>query len=92
MAKRTKKVGLTGKYGTRYGRSLRKQMKKIETLQHTRYVCPFCQKESVKRTAAGIWECRACGKQQCGGAYSLQTSTAVTARAAIRRLREMKTM
>ena len=30
MSKRTKKVGITGKYGTRYGASLRKQVKKIE--------------------------------------------------------------
>lgn len=33
MAKRTKKVGLTGKYGTRYGRAARKQLLKIETSQ-----------------------------------------------------------
>ena len=30
MTKRTKKVGVTGKYGTRYGASLRKQIKKME--------------------------------------------------------------
>jgi hypothetical protein len=30
MAKRTKKVGIIGKYGTRYGASLRKRAKKIE--------------------------------------------------------------
>jgi large subunit ribosomal protein L37Ae len=27
MTKRTKKVGITGKYGTRYGASLRKQVR-----------------------------------------------------------------
>ncbi|KAH6763014.1 Zinc-binding ribosomal protein family protein [Perilla frutescens var. hirtella] len=30
MTKRTKKVGIVGKYGTRYGASLRKQIKKME--------------------------------------------------------------
>merc|ERR1712187_706472 len=49
MTKRTKKVGITGKYGTRYGASLRKQVKKMEVQQHARYVCTFCGKETVKR-------------------------------------------
>jgi large subunit ribosomal protein L37Ae len=30
MAKRTKKVGIIGKYATRYGASLRKRTKKLE--------------------------------------------------------------
>merc|ERR1712224_694593 len=42
MTKRTKKVGITGKYGTRYGASLRKQVKKIEIQQHAKYPCTFC--------------------------------------------------
>merc|ERR1711924_507617 len=49
MAKRTKKVGIAGKYGTRYGASLRKTVKRIEILQHSRYICNFCGKTSVKR-------------------------------------------
>jgi large subunit ribosomal protein L37Ae len=31
MTKRTKKVGIVGKYGTRYGASLRKIVKKFVT-------------------------------------------------------------
>ena len=30
MARRTQKVGITGKYGTRYGRAARKQLLTIE--------------------------------------------------------------
>ncbi|ETW45349.1 60S ribosomal protein L37a [Plasmodium falciparum NF135/5.C10] len=45
MSRRTKKVGLTGKYGTRYGSSLRKQIKKIELMQHAKYLCTFCGKD-----------------------------------------------
>ena len=44
MAKRTKKVGIMGKYGTRYGASLRKMVKKIEISQHAKYTCSFCGK------------------------------------------------
>jgi hypothetical protein len=41
MTKKTKKVGITGKYGTRYGASLRKIIKKFEISQHQRYFNPF---------------------------------------------------
>eukprot|EP00803_Ostreobium_quekettii_P005819 evm.model.scf_128EXC.8 EVM.evm.TU.scf_128EXC.8 scf_128EXC:73228-73845(-) len=44
MARRTKKVGIVGKYGTRYGASLRKQIKKMEVSQHSKYFCQFCGK------------------------------------------------
>jgi large subunit ribosomal protein L37Ae len=88
MSKRTKKVGIVGKYGTRYGASLRKQVKKIEVSQHSKYFCNFCGKYSVKRVAVGIWSCKACGKTQAGGAYTLNTGSAVTVRSTIRRLRE----
>lgn len=44
MAKRTKKVGITGKYATRYGASLRKMVKKMEVTQHSKYTCVFCGK------------------------------------------------
>ena len=49
MAKRTKKVGITGKYGTRYGASLRKTVKKMEISQHSKYLCTFCGKDKMKR-------------------------------------------
>ena len=44
MAKRTKKVGICGKYATRYGASLRKTVMKFEITQRSRYQCPFCGK------------------------------------------------
>lgn len=37
-------VGIVGKYGTRYGASLRKQIKKMEVSQHSKYFCNFCGK------------------------------------------------
>ncbi|KAI0029953.1 putative RPL43B-60S large subunit ribosomal protein [Vararia minispora EC-137] len=89
MTKRTRKVGVTGKYGTRYGASLRKQVKKMEITQHARYTCPFCGKDSVKRQAVGIWNCRACKKSMAGGAWTLTTTAAATVRSTVRRLREI---
>ncbi|OVA06874.1 Ribosomal protein L37ae [Macleaya cordata] len=96
MTKRTKKAGIVGKYGTRYGASLRKQIKKMEVSQHAKYFCEFCGKAShfshpyyaVKRKAVGIWGCKDCGKVKAGGAYTLNTASAVTVRSTIRRLRE----
>ncbi|VVB13313.1 unnamed protein product [Arabis nemorensis] len=88
QTKRTKKAGIVGKYGTRYGASLRKQIKKMEVSQHSKYFCEFCGKYAVKRKAVGIWGCKDCGKVKAGGAYTMNTASAVTVRSAIRRLRE----
>jgi large subunit ribosomal protein L37Ae len=88
QAKRTKKVGIVGKYGTRYGSSLRKQIKKIEVSQHSKYFCSFCGKYGMKRSAVGIWKCKGCNKTQAGGAYTLNTPASVTVRSTVRRLRE----
>ena len=49
MSKRTKKVGITGKYGTRYGASLRKTVKKMEISQHSNFYCTFCGKDKMRR-------------------------------------------
>ncbi len=89
MAKRTKKVGICGKYGTRYGATLRKLVKKFEISQHAKYVSPFCGKNSVKRTAVGIWHCKRTNKKIAGGAYQLETSAAATAKVTLTRLSRM---
>nr|XP_051704174.1 60S ribosomal protein L37a isoform X1 [Oryctolagus cuniculus] len=90
LAKRTKKVGIVGKYGTRYGASLRKMVKKIEISQHAKYTCSFCGKTKMKRRAVGIWHCGSCMKTVAGGAWTYNTTSAVTVKSAIRRLKELK--
>jgi large subunit ribosomal protein L37Ae len=46
-------------------------VKKMEITQHARYVCTFCGKNTVKRHAVGIWECKGCKKTVAGGAYTV---------------------
>ena len=88
MERRTVKVGITGKYGTRYGAKLRKQAKAIEILQRTKYTCPFCGKNSIRRHAVGIWRCKACRRTCAGGAWEFATSAALTAKTTINRLKK----
>ncbi|XP_004406537.1 PREDICTED: putative 60S ribosomal protein L37a [Odobenus rosmarus divergens] len=89
-AKLTKKVGIVGKYGTHYGASLRKMVKKIEISQHAKYTCSFCGKTKMKRRAVGIWHCGSCMKTVAGGAWTYNTTSAVTVKSAIRGLKELK--
>ena len=90
MANRTKKVGIVGKYGCRYGSTLRKITKKYEISQHAKYTCSFCGKVAVKRTAVGIWRCNRCFKTVAGGAWSPVTNMAITAKATLFRLNKLK--
>ena len=88
MGIRTKKVGITGKYATRYGQKLRKQVKAIEILQRVKSICPFCGKKSIRREAAGIWKCRGCRRAIAGGAWEFVTTAATTAKTTINRLKK----
>ncbi|XP_036590847.1 60S ribosomal protein L37a-like [Trichosurus vulpecula] len=90
IAKRTKKVGIVGKYRTRCGVSLRKMVKKIEISQHAKYTCSFCGKTKMKKRAVGIWHCGSCMKTVAAGAWTYNTTSAVTVKSAIRRLKELK--
>lgn len=69
MAK-TKKVGSTGRFGTRYGKGVKKKFLGIESGQKKRKICPKCMKASLKRVASGVWACSKCGYKAAGRAYS----------------------
>ena len=75
MTRRTKKVGIAGRLGPRYGLSVRKQVRNIETNQRRRHECPRCHHVAVKRVSTGIWTCRHCEYKFAGGAYSPTTAT-----------------
>uniref|UniRef100_A0A452R8U0 Ribosomal protein L37a n=1 Tax=Ursus americanus TaxID=9643 RepID=A0A452R8U0_URSAM len=89
QAKRAIKVGIMAKYGTRYGASRRKTVKKIEISQHAKYTCSFCGKTKMKRRAVGIWHCGSCIKTIASGIWTYN-NVAVTVKSAIRRLKKLK--
>lgn len=78
--KKTKKVGLTGGFGPRYGVRTRKRYREIMSEMKRKHICPQCVSEAVCRESVGIWVCRKCGYKFAGGAYLPKTKLGVTAR------------
>jgi large subunit ribosomal protein L37Ae len=64
----TKKVGMTGKFGPRYGIKIRRAV--LEVTKKMTKECPYCGRKQLKRTATGIWECGKCNTKFTGGAYT----------------------
>lgn len=83
---RTKKVGVTGRFGARYGRKAKRTVKGIEEKLKMKHTCPQCDRPAVKRVSAGIWKCRKCDTVFTGGAYVPQTPMAKTAARNIKRI------
>ncbi|AFN83347.1 60S ribosomal protein L37A [Encephalitozoon romaleae SJ-2008] len=73
MGKGTKKVGIAGSFGARYGSTLRKRMKAVLETQRAKYSCEACGKKRVRREAVGIWKCRSCRRIFAGGSYVTST-------------------
>ena len=69
----TKKVGSSGKYGPRYGRRSKKVSASIEAKLKQKHECPNCERKTLRRITAGIWECRKCKLKTIGGAYQPKT-------------------
>ncbi len=59
------------RFGSRYGRTVRHKLAKIEKLQKATYKCPRCNYQAAKREAAGIWKCRKCGTKFTAKAYTV---------------------
>jgi large subunit ribosomal protein L37Ae len=71
MAAKKKKIKAAGRFGAGYGRRLRNKFNKVESVQRVKQICLFCEKPGVKRVAAGIWDCKKCGKKYASSAYAL---------------------
>ena len=76
----TKKVGVTGRFGSRYGRGIRKRVIKVEEKQKNLSACPNCGFKKIKRIAAGLFVCKKCGAKFTGGAYQTETLAGITIR------------
>lgn len=77
MAKRTKKVGATGRFGPRYGVRARVRWRDVQARQTQAHSCPSCGHPKVRRLHTSIWSCRKCGIKFAGGAYTPRTDAAL---------------
>ncbi len=69
----TKKLGSAARFGARYGWRIRKLVWEVEKqYRNRRQECPYCGKKAVKRVAAGIFVCKACGAKFTGRAYTVR--------------------
>ncbi len=66
-----KKTGSAGRFGARYGLTVRQRVAKIEERQKRKQKCPHCGRFSVKRIATGIFSCKKCKNKFTGGAYEV---------------------
>src|SRR5438445_2970855 len=69
----TRKTGLAGGFGARYGTVTRRRYIAIVTGLRSKHECPRCMFRSVKRWSVGVWHCRKCGYKFAGGAYAPTT-------------------
>ncbi|HEC87773.1 MAG TPA: 50S ribosomal protein L37Ae [Thermoplasmata archaeon] len=84
MAKRTKKVGTTGRFGARYGVKIKHRVREIEEKQKKWHTCPRCGRERLKRESTGIWVCKKCNAKFAGGAYLPKTTSGIEVEKSIR--------
>lgn len=91
--KKKRKVGITGKYGPRYGAVVRKRAKVLmESMKSKETRCPRCAtKGKLERISTGIWHCKKCDAKFTGGAYLSQTARGKESfRIAMRKNRELE--
>ena len=71
MATKSKKSRASGRFGARYGKTVRAKLVKVEDKKRKKQKCPFCKKPGAKRLSKGIWECSKCNKKFAGGTFYL---------------------
>lgn len=71
MATKTKKAKASGRFGARYGKTVRARLNKVESKQRKKQKCPFCGKLGVKRLEKGVWKCPRCEKKFASNTFYL---------------------
>lgn len=74
MPSKSKKTKSAGRFGVRYGKTVKDRLVNVEKKQRVKQKCPFCGKEGAKRLSKGIWKCgrKKCGKKFAAGTYYIQ--------------------
>jgi len=74
MTSKTKKAKAAGRFGARYGKTVKLKLNKIEEKQRKKQKCPFCSRFGAKRISKGIWKCtkKNCGKKFASDVYYLE--------------------
>ncbi len=74
MATKSKKTKSAGRFGARYGKTVRERLVAVEQKQRVKQKCPFCGKQGVKRLAKGLWQCtrKKCSKKFASDTYYLE--------------------
>ena len=74
MPSKSKKTKSAGRFGPRYGKTVKDRLVNVEVKQRVKQKCLFCGKEGAKRISKGIWQCKRkkCGKKFAAGAYYLE--------------------
>jgi len=80
-----KSIKVIGRFGARYGRTVRKRLGKIEAEQRKKHPCQSCGSLHVKRISVGTWKCSKCGYTFSGGAYQPSTNLGEVAKRNIRK-------
>ncbi len=68
----TRKVGSAGRFGVRYGKTIRQRIIDVEKKQRKLQKCPYCHRLKVKRVSLGIWECKKCDSKFTNRAYFVE--------------------
>ena len=92
---KTKKTGISARFGPRYGSNVRKKWRLVMEIQKSGNLkCPRCEtRGSINRISTGIWHCKKCNAKFTGGAYNTQTPRgAESFRIAKRKQRELETI